>query len=394
MRLKLPISKLLKTLLATIFISSFIYISLSNTVWADEDMDNVKTEIEELEAKLEEIQGQKQTLSQTINYLTTRIQLTSAEVTQTQWEINALEEEIETLLGRIGLLDVNLEKISEVLISRVEASYKNNKKESIFLLLITNGFQDFFRKYKYLKVSQQHDREVIFALEEARTNYDQQKQIKEEKQAEVVALQNKLLDQKAALDGQKEQKQAALRVTRNDEKRFQDQLAKALAELSAIQSIIAGKANETEVGPVNEGDKIASVIPSSSSCSTGAHLHFEVVQGGSRLNPASYLSHKDVVWDNDPDGPFSFTGASRWPIPDTVRITQGYGMTFYASTMRFYGGSPHTGLDMVNSANYTVSAVKNGTLYRGGVSCGGGTLRYVHVEHDGGLDTYYLHVNY
>ena len=69
-------------------------------------------------------------------------------------------------------------------------------------------------------------------------------------------------------------------------------------------------------------------------------------------------------------------------------------MTFYASVLRYYGGSPHTGLDMVNS-DYQVKAVQPGTLYRGAIGCGGGTLRYVHVKHtDGGADTYYLHVNY
>lgn len=382
------------SIIIVITIFSVVIIGGSNIYAQEENLDSKKNEIEELQKKLEEIKGQKQTLAQTISYLNTKIQLTEREINQTQNEIDILEAEIESLLGKIGLLDVNLDKISEVLLNRIAASYKNNRNEPIFLVLLTNGFQDFFRKYKYLKVSQQHDREVIFALEEARSNYDQQKQIKEQKQAEVEALQSKLLEQKAAIDQQKDQKQAALRVTKNDEKRYQDQLATALAELEAIQGIIAGKGSETKVGSVSEGDKIASVIPSVSACSTGAHLHFEVVQSENRINPASFLSNKSVEWDNDPDGPFSFTGSSRWPIADPVRITQGYGMTFYASTMRYYGGAPHTGLDMVNSSNYNVFAVKNGTLFRGAITCGGGTLRYVRVEHGGGLDTYYLHINY
>lgn len=385
--------KLSKLLIYLLFTLLLLIISPS-TQAEDKSLDSVKDEIEELQQKLEELQGQKQTLAQTINYLNTKIQITENEIFQTQHEINLLEEEITALLGKIGLLDVNLEKISQVLVSRVAASYKNHQTDPVLLLFTSNGFQDFFRKYKYLKVSQQHDREVIFALEEARTNYDLQKQIKEQKQAEVEALQSKLLEQKAAIDQQKAQKQAALRVTQNDERRYQDQLAAALAELEAIQGIIAGKGSETEVGPVNEGDKIASVIPSVSACSTGAHLHFEVVIGDSRINPATFLSSKDVTWDNEPDGPFSFSGSSRWPIPDPVRITQGYGMTFYAGTMRFYGGSPHTGIDMVNNSNYSVYAVKSGTLYQGAISCGGGLLRYVRVDHEGDMDTYYLHINY
>ena len=78
---------------------------------------------------------------------------------------------------------------------------------------------------------------------------------------------------------------------------------------------------------------------------------------------------------------------------DPIRITQGYGMTYYASVLKYYGGSPHTGLDMVND-DYGVKAVRPGTLYQGAIGCGGGTLRYVRVKQDDGYDTYYLHVNY
>ena len=176
--------------------------------------------------------------------------------------------------------------------------------------------------------------------------------------------------------------------------KYQDELASALAELEAIQGIISGKGAETEVKDVSEGEKIASVIPSASACSSGAHLHFEVVKDNAHVNPASLLSSKNVVWDNKPDESFGFSGSWRWPVEDTVRITQGYGMTFFAATLRYYGGNPHTGLDMINPGNYSVSSVKPGKLFRGSIRCGGGTLRYVRVQQADGYDTYYLHVNY
>jgi hypothetical protein len=176
---------------------------------------------------------------------------------------------------------------------------------------------------KYLKVSQQHDREVIFALEEARTNYDTQKTVKETKQAEVTALQSKLIQQKTELDSQKEAKQAALRVTQNDERRYQTQLANAMAELEAIQSIIAGKGDETKVGEVKTGDRIASVIPGASACSNGGHLHLEITQNGAHRNPAAYLSSNDVTWDNSPDGPFGLPAAGRGLSPTRSELHKG-----------------------------------------------------------------------
>lgn len=361
----------------------------------DSNLEQKKKEIEELQAKLVEIQGQKQTLAKTISYLNTKIQLTQKQVESTQSEIAKLEEEVQALSGKIVILDDNLETLTELLVNRIHATYiKAVTTDPIYLFFTSDGFPEFLKRYKYLRVGQKHDRQVMFELEKARTTFNEQKEAKELKQDELEKAKKKLLSQKTALDQQGKEKQAALQLTRNDEKKYQDELGRALAELEAIQGIIAGKGAESEVRKVSEGEQIASVIPSASACSSGAHLHFEVVKDNAHANPASYLSGKDVIWDNQPDGSFGFSGSWPWPIKDPVRITQGYGMTFYAGTMRYYGGSPHTGLDMINTGNYSVYAVKPGTMFRGSIRCGGGTLRYVHVKQDDGLDTYYLHINY
>ena len=58
----------------------------------------------------------------------------------------------------------------------------------------------------------------------------------------------------------------------------------------------------------------------------------------------------------------------------------------------WYGGGPHTGIDMYSSASSAVIAVHDGTLYSGGISCGGGTLHYKKVDHGDGTSSYYLHI--
>ncbi len=167
-------------------------------------------------------------------------------------------------------------------------------------------------------------------------------------------------------------------------------VARAKAELEAIQSVIAGKGKETEVKQVNEGDTIASVISGVSACSTGTHLHFEVTKDSNRLNPFSVLKSTSLNWDND-DPQVNGSGSWSWPINEPIRVTQSYGKTSYSSR---YAGNFHTGIDIVNSGNLTVKAAKSGKLFRGAIGCGGGTLRYVRVHQDEGYDSYYLHVNY
>jgi peptidoglycan hydrolase CwlO-like protein len=362
-------------------------------IQGEDELNEKEKEIQELEKKLAEVSGQKQTLAKTVSYLNTRISLTEKQVEQTEAEITALETEIEVLSGKIDKLNVSLDSLTQILLNRINASYKTSFQDPIYLLLATDGFTNFFRRYKYLKVTQANDREVMFALENARTTFDTQRQVKQEKQDQVLELQSKLEGQKNSLVRQQAEKQELLKITSNDEKKYQEMVARARAELQAIQAIIAGRGKETEATEVNEGDKIASILTSGSNlyaCSSGAHLHFEVVKDKVVRNPFGFLSSISLNWNND-DSPQNGTGSWRWPLNDPIRITQSFGRTSYSS---IYTGGLHTGIDMV-STDLTIRAVKKGTLYRGGYPCGRGTLQYVRVDHaDDDYDTYYLHVNY
>lgn len=131
--------------------------------------------------------------------------------------------------------------------------------------------------------------------------------------------------------------------------------------------------------------------PNLFACSSGAHLHFEVVKDNVHQNPFGFLSSKSLDWSNS-DPAQNGGGDWGWPLHDTISINQGYGNTSYSSR---YANNVHTGIDMVNKGNYDIKAVKKGTLFRGGISCGGGTLQYVRIDHaEDEYDTYYLHVNY
>ena len=182
-----------------------------------------------------------------------------------------------------------------------------------------------------------------------------------------------------------------MQVTQNDEKKYQQLLAQARAEYEAIVGIIAGKGTETEIGKVNQGERIASMISGASCNSSGTHLHFTVSRNGAAQNPFSFL--KSVSYVNQSNGdPFNPSGSWEWPIDPPIEFNQGFGSdTWYVRTYHFYPN--HNGID-ISGSSLTVKAVKSGTLFRGSYAgYKGCTLPYVRVNHsDDGLDTFYLHV--
>lgn len=360
------------------------------------------------EQVVKELGGQIQTLEEAIKVLDSKIRLTQAQIIQTTTQIALLEKDITTLSTVLTDLDKTLTELTRAYLARVRESYIRRDPNPLTLFFSSDSFAKFFTRIRYLSVVKARDQLIISEMETARTNYDTQKNAKVRKQQEVEELKTKLVSQQVNLAAQQKGKRNLLAQTQNNERYFQALLDNARAELQAIQDAIAGKGVEVEEGHKNAGDKIASIIQGLSVCSTGSHLHLEIYKDNYRQNPATYLKQIDVTWNlcgwwGSCDPTFPFSGNLDWPLNPVIGINQGYGLTGYAKTGA-YGrdGSgelnPHTGIDM-DSNDSAVKAIASGTLYRGSlqVSYGcttTGILRYVKMIHDGGLVSYYFHVNY
>lgn len=375
---------------------------LSVRAQSTDELNQKEQEIIELRKKIQELQGEQKTLASTIAYLNTKISLTLKEISQTELEIALLQKDIADLSVRIESLEVSLYHLTDALISRVQQAYKSQLGDPVILVLFTDGFADFINQYKYMQTAREHTKALIDVAETQKVNYDNEKQEKERKQKEVEEKQLLLERQQRDLLAQQNSKRRLLEETRNSEKVFQAKLAQAQAEYEAIQSILAGKGTETEVGEVKEGDKIATVIQGASCNSSNSHVHFIVSKDGVAQNPFSFLGgidHQNCSGSScvsDDGDAFNPSGNWRWPIEPTVKFTQGFGPTWAVQNTwvgRIYRS--HNGIDINSMSSSNVYAVKNGVLYRGSYTGGGGcSLRYVRVEQGDEYSTFYLHINY
>lgn len=362
---------------------------------------DLQKQIEELENKVNELQKQAKTLSSQISVMDNQIKLTQYRIAYTQQQINELTSDITTVAEKITNLEGSLNSITKTLLARIAATYQLGSIQPLQLLLSSTSFSDFITRTNYIRIVQAHDKKIIYNTYQARKDYENQKQIFEDKKKQVLSLQIQLETYTKQLDDEKNAKQSLLKATQNDERKYQDLLAKARAEYLAIQGIVSGNGSEIEGGRVSQGQRIASIIPGASCNSSGGHLHFIVSRNGSTENPFSYL--KSIDHENcsgsscgsDDGDPFNPSGSWDWPMNGPITMYQGYGTTWAVRNTwvgRVYNF--HNGID-IKGSSYEVKAVQNGTLFRGSYAGAGGCrLPYVRVRHDDGLDTLYLHVSY
>lgn len=372
-----------KTFLKTFFTSLGITLVMIFGVFAFSSVVSGQS-IEEIQSKIEEYRKELSRLQAQENTLKNQISQFNAQINLTQLKIEETEEKISLLGGRIDLLEVSLQSLTNAFSTRANETYKMARLGDPLVLLITSkNLSEAVTRFHYLQRIQEADRELLVKLQDAQNTYVAEKDDQEELQAELE-------DQRQVLGVQKVAKAELLEQTQNDEERYQELLSQALAEKAALErALVEG----VEVGPVAQGDPIALVGNSGAPyCSTGTHLHFEVRKDGSWVNPANYLSPHTVQDDQNGGGMITLgNGGWPWPISDPIRLTQHYGNTPYSWVYKYSGGV-HTGLDMVPDSNNVIRAPADGTLYKSSQSCGSSVINIVYIDHGGGLLSFYLHV--
>lgn len=361
-----------------------------------EKLNDVKGKIKELQDKVDSLQKEEKTLKSQIDVMDSQINLTQLRINATQQEISEVSKDIETASKKITNLEGSLDEITKVLLERIASTYKIGSMNPGQVLISSKSFNNYFSRASYIRIAQANDKRLLYDTQQARNDYENQKNIFEEQKKKIVALQSQLEEYNGQIEADKKSKEDLLRVTKNDEQKYQSLLAAAQAERSAIEGVISSIVLENGT-PVTQGQAIATVGNSGAPyCSTGAHLHFEIRVNGADTNPANYLK-SNANWQYtygseqvDYYGSVSPGGDWDWPLEETVQVTQGYGSHGFARS--FYPDGRHNGIDMVSSSSTLIKAPKEGTLYRGTTSCRGAAMNYVAVDHGGDIVSWYWHV--
>jgi peptidoglycan hydrolase CwlO-like protein len=394
MRLSLKFPQVILSILLAILL--LVSLPISAFAQSEQDLENElrakREEIKNVEKQLEDAKNQEKTLSTQLKFIDNQVKVTELKMDEAEFQIKKLDKEINDLGSRIERLSTTVDSLSEVLLERIVLTYKHGNISPVEMIFSSQGLGDLVQRLKYLQVVQANDKKVLYQLQATKTTYNDQKDDKETRQSQQERLKKDLEKYQTQLADQKKAKEELLRVTQNDEQRFQQLLVRLRADTESIARALSGKG--VKIGPVKKGERIASI--GNSGCSTGPHLHLEVmtpahVENGviigkeNKKDPKPYI---DSGQFSKPTANYNGGDCSQGGTCNQGNITTRFGQVYFLGT--------HSGLDIADWSGSSIYAAMDGDAYttQDSKACSitGTVGKGVFVDHKNGIVTLYWHI--
>jgi len=331
------------------------------------ERDVLQNNISQLEEKIKEYQkaltdksAEITSLKNEISRVNTQVSKLNLEIKKTENQIYVTRLNIEETQGDIEKTEMNIAEKREVLASLLRELNKFENEGGVERFLKYETLTEAVKQISYIDALQEKMNEVLRDSKVLKNNLETKEVTLKENKKDLEDKSAQLAVQKSAQQNEKTRKDTILKVTKGEEAKYQQLLSQVEKEQATLLERLAKIEEEILINK----------------------------------NFVSYFQAEAIPKRGDKI--FS------WPEDDR-RITQGYGMTRYASRGA-YGGKIHNGIDMTSGIASPIKAAADGKVVAKGLescqnyvrpSCNGYWGNWIAIQHPGagGLITLYSHLS-
>ena len=312
----------------------------------DSKQKKLEEEANKYKSQASEARKEVRTYENAVHLINLNISKTNSNLESTQNEIELTRLELKQLDLEMQAVEEKLDEERDIMGAVLRSIYQIGDESLLEVLLKHESIAEFLKQAQYLEDTTDQLRELVQSLEEFNDSLKASKEDRQSKQVNLAQLESTLVVQQSVLSEQKSEKNGLLSLSRSEQQKFQSLASQVDKERRKLLSEIR-------------------------------ELEAEVSR---RKSYISFLESGSI--------PAPGTKLFRWPEHDPI-LTQGYGYTSFARGGA-YGGSPHSGLDMVSGHGSPLLAAADGEVLVAGTNKGWGN--WVALKHPGDLVTLYGHM--
>ena len=203
-----------------------------------DELYEVRKEIDEIEIKIEKSQREQTTLQNELEILGEEIKKTELEIQETDLKIENTKFAIEGKIKEIQIIELEISQQKEILAGFLREMYEQDQASFLEIMLEKEKLSDFLNNVQALETVQAKIRQTLDQIKITKEKLEVQKGMFEREKNQAEDLKKLQEEQKATLDSQKETKEKLLIRTNGREKEFQKLFMKNKNLLFEIQGQI------------------------------------------------------------------------------------------------------------------------------------------------------------
>lgn len=386
----------LLALAAAVLLQTSVTAGASGLKDAQKEKEALENSLKEAQVLIDRLKGSKEDIQGKVTEL-------DGKLTQISGKITVLEEELETKNTEISETKKELKTAQkdekeqyENMKRRIRVMYENTRKASyIEQLFSAESFSQFLNSVKYIKEITSYDREMLKRYKETQATVENAKTSLEEERAELSQMQEKVKEEKKAVQMLLSAKETELQTVASDLSDASSQADAVAAEIQAQNEIIEQIKQAEAAKKAAREAKAKAEAEARARAEAEAKAKAEAEAKAAEENGTEMPSEAETETEKEtenvteiPEDDSYNGGAFSWPCPSSRRVTSDYGNRISPTAG---ASSNHKGIDIGASFGADITAAADGTVIFAGYSNGAGN--YVMINHGGSLYTVYMHAS-